>query len=332
MLMRFLFLLILSNSLWSLQYKISNLELLEEISFSQAACINNCGDVAGNLINEDLRFMAFVWKRDYGLLILDTYSTAHPPFDLNDRNQLIGIIENGSDVRNFVWTKENGYFFLNNFHPNAINDFGFMVGMVYSNNWDNPKAAYISNNQGTILKKLNVWNSLNLSQQYIRKSKYVEFPIAINNRNEVVGTIRFHGAKNINNPGIYCHGFLWSDQNSVDFGNKIPVDINEESFVLLVSDFSEKGCSWIWHENQFTSLWSDGLAKAINDKGVVVGNRYDNAVIWIDGFVSELYEHILNPEGWEKLLIANDINNNGEIVGRGIYKGKQSAFILTPIK
>ena len=59
---------------------------------------------------------------------------------------------------------------------------------------------------------------------------------------------------------------------------------------------------------------------------------HDTAVIWEEGKLSVLYDLLANPDGWEKLCIAEDINDRGEIVGYGIYQGCQSAFLLTPCK
>lgn len=61
-------------------------------------------------------------------------------------------------------------------------------------------------------------------------------------------------------------------------------------------------------------------------------SAHDTAVIWEEGKFSVLYDLLANPEGWEKLCIAEDINDRGEIVGYGIYQGCQSAFLLTPCK
>jgi len=54
------------------------------------------------------------------------------------------------------------------------------------------------------------------------------------------------------------------------------------------------------------------------------------AVIWENGETSLLYDLLENPEGWKSLNIAEDINDRGEIVGYGIYNGKETAFLLTP--
>jgi hypothetical protein len=65
----------------------------------------------------------------------------------------------------------------------------------------------------------------------------------------------------------------------------------------------------------------------------LVGAKGENdahAVIWENGQV-KLYLISSDPEGWERLIEAKDINDEGEIVGYGIYKGEQTVFFLTPL-
>jgi hypothetical protein len=79
-----------------------------------------------------------------------------------------------------------------------------------------------------------------------------------------------------------------------------------------------------------------GHGEGINDNGVIVGtcwtqqsyNGDQTAFIHSPIGSVDLNKRINSPD-W-KLQYANKINNNGQIVGTGLFKGKKSAFLLTP--
>jgi len=58
--------------------------------------------------------------------------------------------------------------------------------------------------------------------------------------------------------------------------------------------------------------------------------RWYRAFLWEDGVMEDLNDLISSDSGWE-LNDARDINNRGEIVGWGMYKDNEHAFLLTPI-
>lgn len=86
-------------------------------------------------------------------------------------------------------------------------------------------------------------------------------------------------------------------------------------------------------------LWTPGndaveigfSPEALNDYGQVVGRAGgDVAMLWQDGVAQDLNSLISPNSGWT-LLQANDINNDGLIVGRGRLNGVEQAFLLTPV-
>jgi hypothetical protein len=78
--------------------------------------------------------------------------------------------------------------------------------------------------------------------------------------------------------------------------------------------------------------------RAINDHGVVVGDSlYDggggrafHAFVYGDDGIADLNDLIDPASGWE-LTNAYDVNELGQIVGKGLYNGEQRGFILTPL-
>ncbi len=87
--------------------------------------------------------------------------------------------------------------------------------------------------------------------------------------------------------------------------------------------------------NDLGTLGGDrSLAYGINDAGYVVGEAErddgeNHAFLWVSGDMLDLNDLIPPNSGW-LLLRANDINNQGQIVGRGMIDGQFRAFLLTP--
>jgi len=72
-----------------------------------------------------------------------------------------------------------------------------------------------------------------------------------------------------------------------------------------------------------SSVWD------INDKGQIVGQLGDRAFVESQGKIQDLNSGIPKQTGWV-LWTAQGINNRGQIIGRGLYKGQESAFLLSP--
>jgi probable HAF family extracellular repeat protein len=77
--------------------------------------------------------------------------------------------------------------------------------------------------------------------------------------------------------------------------------------------------------------WSE--ARAINNRGDVVGwseapDGYYHAVVWREGVLYNLNDLVAPGSGW-LLVVANDINNSGDIVGGGYIDDELHAFLLT---
>lgn len=75
---------------------------------------------------------------------------------------------------------------------------------------------------------------------------------------------------------------------------------------------------------------------AINDAGVVVGqSQYGSSSSWHafvyrDGSMQDLNELIDAGSGWV-LTNAYGLNESGQIVGMGVFEGRNRAFLLTPV-
>lgn len=82
----------------------------------------------------------------------------------------------------------------------------------------------------------------------------------------------------------------------------------------------------------------EGYAWGLNDYDQVVGWSLDSshnhrAFIWDSNHgIRDLYKLIPTNTGWKELNMASGINNQGYIVGVGIYYGEEHAFLLIPKK
>jgi probable HAF family extracellular repeat protein len=95
----------------------------------------------------------------------------------------------------------------------------------------------------------------------------------------------------------------------------------------------------LWDKGKIIDLGSlgsnDTYAYSINNAGKIVGysktTKGYRALLWDKGSIKYLNNLIPSNSGWQ-LGTAVSINDRGQIVGQGEYKGKTRAFLLTPIK
>ncbi len=90
---------------------------------------------------------------------------------------------------------------------------------------------------------------------------------------------------------------------------------------------------------QFTRIGPEGTVSAgygINTQGQVVGAlgdiglTHDYGFLYSDGQLYRIEGDLLPPDsGWTN-LVANGINDAGQIVGQGVHNGRSHAFLLTP--
>ncbi|MBN1845535.1 MAG: hypothetical protein JW810_07615, partial [Sedimentisphaerales bacterium] len=82
----------------------------------------------------------------------------------------------------------------------------------------------------------------------------------------------------------------------------------------------------------------NGMAWSINNSGQIVGSDYvsmstQHAFIYENGAMTDLNSLIPAGTGWT-LVTANDINDAGQIIGKGLVGGSSTwrAFLLTPVE
>lgn len=82
--------------------------------------------------------------------------------------------------------------------------------------------------------------------------------------------------------------------------------------------------------------WPTGLAKSINESGVIVGEVSQfgllpiRGVIWIDGQVHLLGDLVEFPSAGWVIRSARDINDHGEILANAEFNGQSRVVVLRP--
>jgi len=269
--------------------------------------INEAGEVAGNG-----RYVgAFFWSEDELVTITNGYNDS--AFGMNNLGHVVGI----TNYNVFFW--DNGEF-LNlgkfggsNAQGRAINDSGQIVGY-----WD----AYAVFIEGEEAIKIVPGCAL-----------------GINNSGEVVGVHYVGGSLNKSRGFLYSNGQITNIE--LGYGISRAYGINESGQVVGHADAADgKYHAFSWKDGVITDLGTPGItswAYGINDFGQVVGCIDDpheaEAVIWNNGVMTNLNDLLLEGSECDVLECAFEINNSGQIVGRGILKedGRDYIFLLNPV-
>jgi probable HAF family extracellular repeat protein len=140
-------------------------------------------------------------------------------------------------------------------------------------------------------------------------------------------------------PFLYRDGVM-TDLGSLGGFSGHAYDLNESGQVVGWSMMIPYNIShaFLWSEGQMVDLGTLGgvysAAFGINNAGVIVGistraNGDYAAFVWNGIKVVDLNTRIPPESGWY-LTSASGVNDDGRIVGVGVYQGEQHAYRLTP--
>jgi probable HAF family extracellular repeat protein len=170
------------------------------------------------------------------------------------------------------------------------------------------------------------------------------YPTAINNRNEIAG---YYDTRQSGQPLL--HAFIYRDGRVIDLGSlsdyaSRATDINNrgQAAGYYQKRHPERSRAFLYDNGRMTDLGDLGgdhsIANSLNDRGEIVGysalsgdkeRRDFRAFLYRHGRMIDLNTRIPRDSGWV-LLVANGINNRGQIVGYGRRNGQRRAFLLTP--
>lgn len=346
----FILFFILSNVVSLKSYALQRYEIFD-LGISQqseAHCINDQGEVAGT-IHIYGKYHVFKWSKNLGLCILFESDGEHLR-GINILGQLIGNDSSPSDNRipplcipqgGYVCNSDHTITSLSQvakkwFHVSGINDFGHVCGNIYKDlNNRSPVPCVYDPLLGLSIIDLSKQFSFN-NMKYHKIINTDGRINKINNKGDIIGKAKFSFKRNSNCSPLESlpdRGFVkYSNGDFIDLGAFDPVDFNDLNQVLLRPYPYSHGAS-LWEKGNIMELWTkNGYPISFNNIGEVIGQKDNKAVIWKSGELQYLEDLIDADSGWETLSEANDINNQGQIVGVGFKGRTPKAFLLNPIK
>ncbi len=300
---------------------------------SAATGINAAGQVAGSAYEAGAGADAFLWDPTTGLQDLGTLGgSTSTGTAINNAGQVAGSSLTAEGLtRAFLWDPDNGMQNLGTLGGNfsaaaGLNDAGQVVGNSFTADgaqhatlWD-PSAG---------VQDLGTLDNPNLSS----------FAYGINNSGQVVGSSQITGGP--------VRAFLWDPDNGMqDLGtlggrSSMAIAINDAGQVVG-SAFApdEYPHAFLWDaKNGMQDLGTlgglDSFATALDSTGDVVGRvELDigqfHAFLYQAGKTMDLNGLIDPNSGWT-LTEADGINDQGQIVGKGVSPdGHTHGFLLTP--
>ena len=318
-------------------YTIEDIGILPGDVRSGATAINRLGEAVGwsENVNGDRR--AIYWHDG----VLEELSTplgvvSASAFGINDAGVIVGsVIFSDLSERAAMW--ENGQFVdLTDFAPlsdgvsHGVSQAGVIVGSAFVNVLGEDRAMAWNDGVPSVVGTL-VGNSAALD---------------INESDQIVGwaedaTGARHafladtGTGTFNDLGLLPNG-IWSEATAINENGTVvgyAAVGGEDDGVFAFEWTAQSGIL----ENLGTLGTNQSQAFDINAADFIVGSSplvgtgQVNAVLWRPDRMINLNSLLLPGSDWDYLIEANGINDEGQIVGRGIINGEIHAFVLEPV-
>lgn len=334
-------------------YTVTDLGVLSGDSASQGFAVNTSGQVVGCAdtsvgeypCSEGFPGHAFVYSSKTGMVDLgvlnsgDVFSLA---LDISDSGQVTGTsVDSLGNSAAFLWTQSKGMKGLPKLPGETLgfagqmNSHGVIAGTA--NTGANPTVfipvAWIKSG-----------NTYKIVQLPTLPGAVITECCSLNDSNEGVGIAFF------NYEQTSAHGFLVKASGATDLGT-LPGGtisnaqwINSTGVIAGYSNSSSSGPNYLavsWDRNKnIHNLGTlpggtTSFGSGINDSNQIVGfsstaTSASDAIIWTQqGGMKDLNNMIPPNSGWV-LVLANSINNAGQITGYGTINGENHAFLLTP--
>ncbi len=334
----------------ALHYTLQDLGTLES-QVSLVKKINNKNTVIG--IKEDEETLSyFSWHPLNGLISFPERCVRVAPF-INNHDQVAGMFWHRTDywfVENLtsknLFIREPNQSFANIGYPDKWkNEQLKMEDWKTPNAWDNNKLSIVAfNDQGQLFlinstdtqkaTKGAVWQ--NGEFHYIDPSKLCHL-YAANNQGLILGR-RWIENEQGKCPMLGLYDFsqdtfcpIMKDVDIINYA------INDRGQVILVKEHPKALEGLLWDAETGFTVLDNFYPIALNNKDQMIGmSMQDEAVrfvLWNNGETIDLGE-MLDLENshtaWARIKNLEDINDNGYIIGEGLYDGKTHGFVLIP--
>ena len=306
-------------------------------------CLNSAGVIVGSKAvpqqphSDASNRQTYLWKngvlKNLGISEKEFFSSK--PSAINDKGQVVGLLDKGiGDQFMHDW----GHAFL--WERGHWQDFGSLLTEEVS-------AASAINNKGEIVISAQQSSLPNRDDPHPEQQQ----PCYLYRKGLPLTLLGYGGAVALNNKSQILLND-WTNPTTPysiwDSGRKTPLvspklagctlrDMNDHLQIIG----QQGNQAFLYEKDQITYVGQskDNSAASLNNKGQVVGyylphvtgkKPLRHAFLWQSGKFSDLNSLISPKQGWV-FENAVCINDRGQIVGTGTYRGKASGFLLTPV-
>jgi hypothetical protein len=160
------------------------------------------------------------------------------------------------------------------------------------------------------------------------KFEYWDYPVLFNNKLELFGT------------GKADYGYQVAKYSGIDLGTTVDINPSKKRNFYSVDVNNLGQCIVYWRTSieEGAFLWPIGKeipanSRKINDKGQILAGDTtlvdsNGETIDINKVLDLAHDH---STPFERIDYIHDINNKGQMVGRGLVNGKYHAVLITPL-
>lgn len=308
-------------------YTVMDLGVLPGAISSNAAAVNDYGEVVGNSNDH-----AFLWTQSGGMQDLGTLDGDDQSFanGINDSGAVVGVsLSTSMSVEHaFLWIQQGGMQDLGNLGgsngswASGINNSGAIVGL-----------SYLSNNA---VYEPFLWTKTGGMQSLGTLGGIFGGASGINDSGDVVGT------SDLPERTFVPHAFLWTRANGMqDLGtlggnkNSAGVAISASGVIVGSSSSETSQAAFVWTESwgmRAIVAGDESGALGVNDSGAVVGSFQEppQAFLWSPTHPIQNLNALIPPNSGWVLSYANGINRARQIAATGTINGETHAALLTP--
>ena len=306
--------------------------------------LNENGDFAGYYLDEDFNSVPYVSRNG----VLTALATQGPnggtAYALNDAGQIVGSVSRPDDLSGqaALWSATGSLTVISNFGSGDgagiaydINNNGVVVGNGQQI-LGGASSAYVRTADGSVTN----YGTFDASKPEVQATFN-----AVNDAGQIVGTTNvFYEPSRairatVGTPGLA----VVSPDDGQDW---VPNEIDASGVAAATGG---GGAALLFPDGSYQildlrnlNLTDTALTSAVglNDTGLVVGRLFGTdadgnfaptGFLYAGGVAYAMTDIVDNLDGWAFLSAANDVNNDGTIVGFGNYNGTLTAFLATPV-